>query len=329
MVRSIVLISLFASALSCGGSSQSKKIAGTVETVTIESQSLASSLTGESTAQRATVYLPPSYADGTRNYPVVYYFHGFGGSYADLEGNIPDIDPVMAGGSVSEFIIVGVNGMSALGGSFWVNSAATGSWEDYAVSGVVSYIDAHYRTLPSAASRGICGFSMGGFAAINLALRHPDVYGAVWVLAPGLFDANGLRDAMPIWQNGEQDFLTAYGAAFAPGTDSAAHYAQIPLFSGTAGDDAIAAAWENGFGNLQSKVDAYLAKAQRLSAICLEYNAADYYAWIPRGTRRLSDILTAASIDHTLTERAGNHGDGIAAIYPGSMLPFFSAHLSF
>jgi S-formylglutathione hydrolase FrmB len=40
---------------------------------------------------------------------------------------------------------------------------------------------------------------MGGFGAINLGLRHPEVFSSVFALSPGLFGENGLTDAMPTW----------------------------------------------------------------------------------------------------------------------------------
>lgn len=85
-----------------------------------------------------------------------------------------------------EFLLVAVDGSNSVGGSFYVNSPVMGNWETYTVSEVVSYIDSNYHTISEAGARGICGFSMGGFASINLAFRHPDVYSAVYAMSPGL-----------------------------------------------------------------------------------------------------------------------------------------------
>ena len=48
------------------------------------------------------------------------------------------------------------------------------------------FMEENYHTISEAGARGICGFSMGGFASINLAFRHPDVYSAVYAMSPGL-----------------------------------------------------------------------------------------------------------------------------------------------
>src|SRR5205085_3914749 len=85
---------------------------------------------------------------------------------------------------IGEMIIVVPNGTNAYSGSFYTNSAVTGNWEDYLIRDLTSYIDGKYRTLASAESRGIAGHSMGGYGSIILAMKHPDVFGAVYALSP-------------------------------------------------------------------------------------------------------------------------------------------------
>jgi pimeloyl-ACP methyl ester carboxylesterase len=69
----------------------------------------------------------------------------------------------------------------------------TGNWEDFVVRDVVRYVDDNYKTLPYPQSRGITGYEMGGFGALNLAMLHPDVFSTVYAISPGLFDNQGLR----------------------------------------------------------------------------------------------------------------------------------------
>ena len=55
----------------------------------------------------------------------------------------------------------------------------TGRWEDYVVRAVVPFAD---RTLPVIArpgGRAIAGLSAGGYGAVDIALRHPGVFGTV------------------------------------------------------------------------------------------------------------------------------------------------------
>jgi S-formylglutathione hydrolase FrmB len=55
---------------------------------------------------------------------------------------------------------------------------------------------------------------MGGFGAINIALKHHDIFCGVYAFAPGLFDENGLRNAFASWAS-MPGVKRAYGAEFA------------------------------------------------------------------------------------------------------------------
>src|SRR6185503_2451578 len=139
--------------------------------------------------------LPPSYASSEKRYPVVYYLPGYGDSTM-IGFQLPGaMDSLIESGEVQAMIIVVASGDSKMGGSFYVNSPVTGNWEDHIVKDVVGFVDANFRTLPQAESRGITGHSMGGFGALNLAMRRPDVFGAVYSMSPGLFDENGLAES--------------------------------------------------------------------------------------------------------------------------------------
>jgi len=160
------------------------------------------------------VLLPPSYLTTTRSYPVVYFLPGFGEYAGEIEAyQSSAFQAAFAANPDHEFIVVGVTGSNRLGGSFYVNSPATGNWEDYVMQEVIPFVDGKYRTIKSRDARGLYGFSMGGFGAFNLGLKHPDIFAAVFAASPGLLAPDGLKNAMPTWDNG---FLEAYGAAFSP-----------------------------------------------------------------------------------------------------------------
>ncbi len=164
----------------------------------IPAPSLEGNLLGDDTEQYVQVYLPPSYASSNKRYPVVYFLPGFGSdphgknSYFSAEA----LAAAMSRGEIMEMIVVEPNGANLLHGSFYVNSPVTGNWEDFIVQDVVGYIDEHYRTIAGRDGRGIAGFSMGGFAAINLAMRHPDLFAAAYGLSPALFDPQGLENPL-------------------------------------------------------------------------------------------------------------------------------------
>ena len=67
-------------------------------------------------------------------------------------------------------IVVAVSGVNALGGSSYVDSPVSGNWGSAVVDDVVTAVDTRYRTLARPESRGIAGFSMGGYGALALAM---------------------------------------------------------------------------------------------------------------------------------------------------------------
>ena len=163
--------------------------------------SLEGNLIHTSRQQPVAVYLPPSYEQSDKAYPVVYFLPGYSckilyfTEYRIFNGfHLKEsLDRLISEGKMKETIVVIVNGLNALGGHFYVNSPVTGHWEDYMIHDLIDFIDNNYRTISSSESRGICGHSMGGSGALNLAMKHPDVFGSVYALSPGLFDSEGLN----------------------------------------------------------------------------------------------------------------------------------------
>jgi pimeloyl-ACP methyl ester carboxylesterase len=273
------------------------------------------------------VFLPLSYQASQKQYPVIYFLPGYGEGPGQMRDRFKTaFDEAVAANGGREFIVVGVTGMNSLGGTFYVNSPVTGNWEDFTVKEAVALVESRYRVIPGRQARGLFGFSMGGFGAFNLGLRHPDVYGAVYALAPGLFDADGLKNAMPTWAYG--DFKAAYGAAFAPDTGKPAPYADIPLFDGTEADNLVVSRWENGFGNIAKKVADCKALGKELGALFIAYSPEDGYPWIPRGCVYALDLLRQNGIPCGTATYAGGHAITREALSK-SVIPFFYEHLAF
>jgi enterochelin esterase-like enzyme len=163
---------------------------GTVTEDIVQSSALEGNLFADSPRRCVLVYLPPDYAQHTeRRYPVVYLLHGYKGSAkqwtgGDGEWNIRDVmDRLIASRKVREMIIVMPDVKNRLGGSFYTDSVATGNWEEFLSRELVAYVDGKYRTLAQPASRGIAGHSMGGYGAILLSMKHPEVLGAIYALS--------------------------------------------------------------------------------------------------------------------------------------------------
>ena len=159
---------------------------GRVVVEAFESGVLKGNPAGDPHVRRVPVYLPPSYdASPGRRYPVVYVLTGFMGRGRMLLNDNPwspslddRMDALIAGGC-EELILVMPDCFTRFGGSQYLNSSATGRYQDHLVNELVPWVDARYRTLPSRAHRGVAGKSSGGFGALTLGFKHADTFGAV------------------------------------------------------------------------------------------------------------------------------------------------------
>lgn len=142
---------------------------------------------GDPHVRRIPVYLPPSYESAPeRRYPVLFVLTGFGGRGRMLLNDNPwspslddRMDALVAAGSASEAILVMADCFTRLGGSQYMDSAATGAYETHLIEELVPWIDARYRTLATREHRGVMGKSSGGYGALRLGMRHPEVFGAL------------------------------------------------------------------------------------------------------------------------------------------------------
>lgn len=134
--------------------------------------------------RNAVVYLPPSYRSSGKRYPVVHLiagFTGFGAMNMNISAYSENIqqrlDRLIRTRKIREMIVLMPDCFTKYGGSQYVNSAATGRYEDYMINEIVPLADKHFRTIPKPQSRCIIGKSSGGYGAMWLAMRHPDVFG--------------------------------------------------------------------------------------------------------------------------------------------------------
>jgi predicted alpha/beta superfamily hydrolase len=146
------------------------------------------------------VYLPPSYGDGDRRYPVMYMHDGqnlfdpatsFAGEWA--------VDQTLEAGSDDglEAIIVAIPNMGPERTNeyspFLDEKAGGGKGELYLrflTETVKPLIDADFRTLPDRAHTGIAGSSMGGLISLYAFFRYRHIFGFAGVMSAALWFAN-------------------------------------------------------------------------------------------------------------------------------------------
>lgn len=101
--------------------------------------------------------------------PVVYLLHGGGGGFRDWS-NYSDVARFAEQG----LILVMPEGAS----SYYVNAAARpqNRYEDYITKDLITDVESRFSVATDRANRAIIGVSMGGFGAVVLALKHPDLF---------------------------------------------------------------------------------------------------------------------------------------------------------
>jgi S-formylglutathione hydrolase FrmB len=161
----------------------------TIEILEFTSQALRGNPLGDPHVRRIPVYLPPSYPE--KRYPVHVVLSGFGGTgESHLQGGpwqetLPErLDRLIRSRALPEAIVVMPDGFTRYGGAQWINSTATGRYEDHVVGELVPHIDKRY---PTTGRRSILGKSSGGYGALVLAMRHPEVFQAVACHSGDLF----------------------------------------------------------------------------------------------------------------------------------------------
>ncbi len=153
--------------------------------VTLSSDAAGSSIASITFPSRALgwrdhylVYLPPGYrASGTHRYAVLYLLHGDNqpaSSFLRL-GLQSTLDRLISSHAIAPLIAVMLQGAGLPNN--WRNTAAA-HYNDY-IGEVQRLTDRVLRTIPDRASRGIAGYSMGGFGAMNVALAQLRRYSVV------------------------------------------------------------------------------------------------------------------------------------------------------
>jgi S-formylglutathione hydrolase FrmB len=151
-----------------------------------ECRSMPSKILGHPVAY--CVILPRGYdTDKATQYPVLYFLHGLGGNEQVLleSGGMNEIEDLRAANTIQEFLVVAPNG----GRSFYINSRdGHVRYEDFLIKEFIPFIESHYRIRATREERGITGVSMGGYGALRLGLKYPELFGSMSAHSAALID---------------------------------------------------------------------------------------------------------------------------------------------
>lgn len=276
------------------------------------------------------VYEPAGYdADPARRWPVYYFLHGLGGDETNWTegGRLHEVADKLG----VQAIIVMPDGDD----SFYVNAVTPGNYDECMKTGeglffpvqplstkcvktpayeswitkdLVAWTDATYRTIAAKQGRAIVGLSMGGFGALQLAMRHKDLYAAAG--SHSGVDALLYKGPFP-YEKGK-----------------------VELFTQVAEPDDMIVKWlvrlfGKDIANWRAHDPAHLVAELQPGelALYLDCGTEDIFK-LDNGARYLHDLLEAKNIAHTFYIGPGKHDFSFWTPRLSESLKFLAANVS-
>jgi enterochelin esterase-like enzyme len=324
--------------------------AAAVERIKVHGAALEGNLEGDAVDRDVIIFLPPGYSkEKGRRYPVVYALHGYsiGAEQWTHEIQVPQtIEGAFALGS-KEFIVVVPDSKTIYNGSMYSSSPTTGDFERFISHDLVTYVDTHYRTLARRESRGLVGHSMGGYGASRIGMKHPEIFGALYIMSPCCMSPMGGNAPL---DDKQKERAIAYEKTVASATSPADLAAKLPGFG--AAQLATAAAWAPNPKNpplyldLPTKdgvpqpeilakfaansplafVDQYIGNLRQYRAISIDVGDQD---GLKVDAGKLHTILDNYGITNSFEIYSGTHTSAVADRFQNHVMPFFSKNLTF
>lgn len=311
----------------------------TVERIKVHGTALEGNLEGNDVDREVIVFLPPEYSrQKSRRFPVVYALHGYsiGAEQWTKEIHVPQtIEGAFALGAQS-MIVVLPDSKTVHNGSMYSSSLTTGDFEQFVAKDVVSYIDAHYRTIPKRTSRGLVGHSMGGYGASRIGMKHPDVFGSLYIMSPCCLAPRRAGPVNPETEKTLEAVRTpadsaklpfmlraqlASAAAWSPNPKNPPLYLDLPTKNGEAQPDVIARWAANA---PLAFIDQYIGNLRRYQGIAIDVGDKD---GLRQGSIQLHEVLDKYGIVNSFQIYEGTHTSAVADRFQNHVLQFFSRNL--
>jgi S-formylglutathione hydrolase FrmB len=239
------------------------------------------------------VVLPASFdADKNKRFPILYSLHGLGDNeqFFVHSGLWNVVEDLRERGELKDFLIATPAGDA----TFYINSKdGKVRYEDFLLQEFFPFIEKRYRVPPGRANRAISGVSMGGYGALHLAFRHPQLFSSVSAHSAALIEK------LP-------NFL---GAAQSP---------RSRVLGGVFGSPPDLAFW-----NANSPLT--LARTANLAGMKIYFDCGDQDDYgFESGATALDKILASRRIPHEFYLYPGRHDPAYFAAHLPSSIQFHS-----
>jgi S-formylglutathione hydrolase FrmB len=320
----------------------------------IYARSLRGNLLGDPVIREVTVYLPKGYSrHPSKKLPVVYYLPGQPAGADGLlnpepfevlkmiaglqlsvdfptEGFHAWLDQLMDEEIINKFILVIPDITNKYGFSFCTDSKVNGNYEAYIIRDLVNFVDRRFNTIHNRSGRAIIGHCMGGYGALKIAMKYPQVFGQAAGMSPAHFPAptveycgnffpvetemwGGLEGpSLPFDATKPYKFITntIYGAsaAWLPNPDNPPYYVDLPFSYSTDGtavlDDELMAIWDS--KNLLGMIPQYAVGLKALEHIYFDCGMYDELG-MTQPNMIMHDMLNQLGVEHEFELFEGGH----------------------
>ncbi len=220
--------------------------------------------------------------------------------------------------------------LTTWGGSQFINSSATGHYEDYLIHELIPAVKNNYPVAGDASLWCVTGGSSGGYGALHLSSKYPEIFGLVAAIAPdSFFEASLLPEyyhTLPLWEkyqsglkaleelrNGKltkhrnwHTLLNAFGmaACYAPkGKHGDFHF---PLNRDGTRNEVV-------WNEILKKDPLHFLPdrantLKKLQGLYLDVGTKDNFH-LQYGCRQISSLLNSMKVRHDYVEFDGNHFD--------------------
>jgi S-formylglutathione hydrolase len=130
------------------------------------------------------VLLPDGYEDAAEPYPLVLNLHGGGGDRNVIKRQVPMFDEMWEKGELPPMVIA-MASVTARG--FYMDyQDGSEKWEGFMTGEFLEHLRATYKVTKDPKQTFITGISMGGMGSLRIAFKHPELFGAVAGMEPGI-----------------------------------------------------------------------------------------------------------------------------------------------
>ncbi len=150
-----------------------------------------------------TVWLPDGYESAAAPFPLLVCLHGGNCDQGFLRTIAPRIEEARKTGGLGAVVAVTADA----GRSFYMDYRdGSRRWEQFFLNEFPDHLRKTYKVSADSKKTLLFGISMGGMGALRMGFKHPEKFGAVAALEPGIEPALRWKDVLPrdrFWRSPE------------------------------------------------------------------------------------------------------------------------------